>query len=361
MKRSLFPLILLLVLSLFVSSCASPAPTEAPQPATTQAAQPAAATEAPKALSQPAVKFATISRDAQELMIVYSMADLMFPKVGFSGKPEVILTEETLPGLTSNQAWVAMDETSTIWAAMDKGNLDLVIVAVDKDNEERILGAKPGIKTAADLGPQSKISGGSVGEYDELILREIISKIGVDPNKVQIVAMGGGADARMKAMLAGQLDAGIQQPRNIKPLTDAGGVILYNEPAEAVQDTYVVTREFLNQHRDAVCAFVKAEVMAKQWAYAGTDHKANMPQALEIVKKYAVDPTENELAGWVHELEGNISLDGGATVAALDKFEKDLKSVGVLSPNFNWRDHADFSCLTEAQQSFGLPVRPGNQ
>ncbi len=356
MKRSRFLLILLLTLSLIISSCAKP---EAPAPTLAQATVAQPTNDVAKELSVNQVKFATISRDAQDLMLAYSMADLFFPKVGLTGKPEMILTDETLPGLTSGQVWVVMDETSTVWAAMDKGNLDLVIVAVDKDNEERILGARPGIKTAKDLGPQSKISGGAVGEYDELILREILANIGVDPNNVQIVAMGGGADARMKAMLAGQLDAGVQQPRNIKPLTDAGGVILYNQPAEAVQDVYVVSRDFLNQHRDSVCAFVKAEVMSKQWAYQGADHKANLNQALEIVKKYNVDPTESEIAGWVHELEGNLSLDGGATIAAIDKFQNDLKTVGVISKNFNWRDHADFSCLSDAQQSLSLPLRPG--
>lgn len=357
MKKLPFLLFLFLTLALIASSCAQPAAAPS-QAAPTKAAPTQEVKASAKELSQKQVKFATISRDAQELMIVYSMADLFMPKVGFTEKPEVILTEETLPGLTSNQVWVVMDETSTVWAAMDEGNLDLVVVAVDKDNEEQILGARPGIKTAQDLGPDSQISGGAVGEYDELILREILQKVGVDPNKVQIIAMGGGADARMKAMLAGQLDAGIQQPRNIKPLTDAGGVILYNQQAEAVQDVYVVTREFFTQHKDAVCAFVKAEVMSKQWAYEGADHQANMKQALDIVKKYSVDPTENELAGWVHELEGNISLDGGATFAALDKFQKDLKSVKVLSENFNWRDHADFSCLWDAQKELGLPQRP---
>jgi ABC-type nitrate/sulfonate/bicarbonate transport system substrate-binding protein len=354
MKRTTIFLVLLLSLSLVISSCAR-------QAAPPQAQDQQVLKDTSKELSQKQVKFATISRDAQELMIVYSMSDMFFPKVGFTEKPEVVLTEETLPGLTSGQVWVAMDETSTIWAAMDEGNLDLVIVAVDKDNEERILGARPGIKTAQDLSPESKISGGAVGEYDELILREILTNIGVDPNNVQIIAMGGGADARMKAMIAGQLDAGIQQPRNIAPLTEAGGVILYNQPAEAVQDTYVVTRDYLNQHRDEVCAFVKAEVMSKQWAYEGADHKANLQPALDIVKKYSVDPTENELAGWVHELEGNISLDGGATVAALDKFQKDLKSLEVLSADFQWRDHADFSCLWEAQQALGLQQRPEKQ
>lgn len=339
--RTLF--LSLIILSFILSGCQKAAPTE--QASTGE-------------LSEKQVKFATISRDAQELMIVYSMADKFFPEVGLTEKPEVVLTEETLPGLASGQVWVVMDETSTVWAALDKGDLDLVVVAVDKDNEERILGARPGIKTAADLGPESKISGGAVGEYDELILREILSELGVDPNNVQIIAMGGGADARMQAMLAGQLDAGIQQPRNIAPLTEAGGVILYNQPAEAVQDVYVVTREFYDAHRDAVCAFVKAEVMAKQWAYEGDDHQANLNEALEIVKKYAIDPTENELAGWVHELEGNISLDGGASLAALDKFEKDLKAVGILTEDFNWKDHADFSCLWEAQAALGLPLRP---
>jgi hypothetical protein len=344
------------------------APTEAPAAEATEApvAEPteaaaAEATEAPAAASELSVKqveFATSSNDAQDLMIVYSTSELFWPKLGFEEQAEIIVTDDILPALIAEEVWIAQGGTSQFWAAMNEGSVDLVMVGVDKDNEVRILGARPGIKGVEDLTPGLTASGGDVGDYDELVLREILTELGAPVDEMEIVAMGGGADARMQAMLAGQLDVGIQQPRNIGPLTRAGGVILYEKAAEVPQESWVVNRKFWESNRDAVCAFVLGRIQGKQWAAEGSDRRANIDQALEIVRKYDIDPTEDELGDWTRELEGNQSLDAGTTIAALDKLQADLKSLDTLAEDFDWRDHADFSCVLEAQEALGLPQRP---
>jgi hypothetical protein len=86
--------------------------------------------------------------------------------------------------------------------------------------------------------------------------------------------------------------------------------------------------------------------------------RANMDVALQIVRKHRIDPTEDELADWERELRGNQSLDGGAEEQGLDKLQQDLKTLRLLSERFAWRDHADFSCVWQAQKKLGLPVRP---
>jgi ABC-type nitrate/sulfonate/bicarbonate transport system substrate-binding protein len=201
-------------------------------------------------------------------------------------------------------------------------------------------------------------SGGDVGDYDELVLREIITELGLNPDDLEIVAMGGGADARMQAMIAGQLNLAIQQPRNVGPLTRAGGAILYEKAAEVPQEGWVVTRETWENNRDAVCAFVYGRIQGKQWAAEGDNMRANIDEATEIVKKYDIEPTEDELKDWERELQGNQSLDAGTTEAALDKLQADLKSLDQLAADFDWRDHADFSCVHEAQTALNLPQRP---
>jgi ABC-type nitrate/sulfonate/bicarbonate transport system substrate-binding protein len=362
---------MVLISMLLLAGCAVqvPAPAADGAAAPAEQAEEAAAAEvaeapaAAEAESMPApslnqVKFATSSNDAQDLMIVYSTAELFWPDLGFTEQPTVIVTDDILPAIVAEEAWIAQGGTSLFWAAMDEGSLDLVLVGIDKDNEIRILGARPGIKGVEDLGPGTKASGGDVGDYDELVLKQVLEELGANPDEMEILSMGGGADARMQAMVAGQLDVGIQQPRNVGPLTRAGGVILYERAAEVPQESWVVTRNVWENNRDAVCAFIHGRIQGKQWAYEGDDHKANIEQATEIVRKYDIDPTEDELGDWVRELEGNQSLDAGTTVEALDKFQADLKSLGNLSEDFDWRDHADFSCLWEAQEQLGLPLRP---
>ncbi|OGR90270.1 MAG: hypothetical protein A2V88_08565 [Elusimicrobia bacterium RBG_16_66_12] len=294
-----------------------------------------------------------------DLMIQWSTAELFAPSLGFTDA-EIIILDDTavIAALVSGEAWMGQTGTSLIWAAMDQGDVDLVIVGIDKDDEVRILGTRPGIASVADLAPGSKISGGDVGDWDELVLREILTELGVDPDTMDIIAFGGGADARMQAMIAGQLDAGIQQPRNIGPLTRAGGAILYEEAVPAPQEAWVVTREFFDEHSDTVCAMVKARIQGKQWAAEGSDRRANVEEARDIVMKHGIEPTDDELADWQREIEGNLSLDGGATVASLDKHVANLQSLDVVSADFDWRDHSDFSCVWEAQEELGLPQRP---
>lgn len=304
------------------------------------------------------VEFATVRDDAVDLMLVYSTVEKFWPEVGFTEPAEVIITEETVPALVAGEVWVAQSDTSQFWAAIDEGDLDLVMVGIDKDNEVRILGSRPGIAGVEDIEPGMTASGGSVGEYDELVLREVLVELGVNPDELEIISMGGGADARMQAMIAEQLDLGIQQPRNIGPLTGAGGAILYEEAAEVPQEAYFVTREFLNENRAAVCAFLEGRIMGKQWASAGDDMRDNFDEALEIVRGYAVDPTEDEMNDWERELSGNISLDNGAEIEGLDALQNNLKTLGIVSEDFDWRDHADFSCLHEAQENQGLEPRP---
>jgi ABC-type nitrate/sulfonate/bicarbonate transport system substrate-binding protein len=330
----------LLVLTLFVAGCGTP-------------------TAAPGAgLSLNQVKFATSTNDAQELMIFYATSELFWPGAGFTQPATLITTDDILPALASGEAWVIQGGTSQFWAAMAEGSLDLVMVGIDKDNEVRILGARPGIASVSDVQPGMTVSGGAVGDYDELVVREVLVELGLDPATLEIVAMGGGADSRMQALIAGQLDMGIQQPRNIGPLTRAGGVILYEEAAEVPQEAWVVTRETWNNNRDSVCAFVLGRLQGKQWASEGDDMRANIDEALEIVRRNGIDPTEDELADWTRELQGNQSLDGGATEAGLDHFQANLVSLGELPAEFDWRDHADFSCVHEAQTALGMPQRP---
>jgi ABC-type nitrate/sulfonate/bicarbonate transport system substrate-binding protein len=309
-------------------------------------------------LSFSQVKFATMSNDAIDLMFVYAADELYWPKVGFTEPAKVISTDDILPALYSKEAWVAQGGTNVFYVADQEGSVDLVVIGIDKDDEIRTFGTRPGIASVADLKPGSKISGGDAGDWDELVLGIILSELGVDPKQMNIVAMGGGADARMEALLAGQLDAAIIQPRNVGPITRAGGTILYQKTVISPQEAWAVTRETLNTNRDAVCAFVLGRVQAKQWAYEGTDHMTNRDTAASFVIKHQIEPSQDELDEWIQELEHNQSLDGGATAESLDEVIVGLQQMGLLQAGFDWRAHSDFSCVHEAQASLGLPQRP---
>ena len=59
-------------------------------------------------------------------------------------------------------------------------------------------------------------------------------------------------------------------------------------------------------------------------------------------------------------MELSSALDGGATEGAFDEWNEDMIANENVPAGFDWRDHVDFSCLTEAQEELGLEVKPGN-
>ena len=55
-----------------------------------------------------------------------------------------------------------------------------------------------------------------------------------------------------------------------------------------------------------------------------------------------------------------LTLDGGSTLAAFDQWNQDMIDNGNVPEGFDWREHADFTCLTQAQENLGLTPNPGN-
>ena len=45
---------------------------------------------------------------------------------------------------------------------------------------------------------------------------------------------------------------------------------------------------------------------------------------------------------------------------AFEQWNQDMIDNGNVPDGFDWKEHADFSCLTEAQENLGLDVEPGN-
>ena len=89
-------------------------------------------------------------------------------------------------------------------------------------------------------------------------------------------------------------------------------------------------------------------------------------QVVEAVVGYAVTPalrewyTEGDLEEWQVEMEYNWSLTGGAPLEAFEQWNQDMIANENVPEDFDWKEHADFSCLTEAQEALGLEAEPGN-
>jgi hypothetical protein len=126
------------------------------------------------------------------------------------------------------------------------------------------------------------------------------------------------------------------------------------------QEVWVVTTETMENNRDAVCAYLEGRIAAKQWISEGEDYTDNQDAAVAIAEEYGESPGEGDLEEWQIEMEQNWALTGGAPLDSFDEWNEGMIDAGNVPEGFDWREHADFSCLTEAQENLGLEVEPGN-
>lgn len=279
-------------------------------------------------------------------------------EVGFEEDAEVVISEETIPTLLSDSVWVVQDTHAVVFNALSAGAGDLTIVGVNKDGEDWLLGHGPDIEDPEDI-PGSTISGGAAGDAWISAARIILEEeYGLNPDEaVEWVSVSGGSDARAQAIVAGQLDLAMVQPRHISTLEDAGGGILYNESQDVANEFIVTKTSTLEENRDSVCAFLEARIRGHQWASEGENNTENLDQLVELVEAEGVEVTESDREGFAGQTE-NWSLDLGASVEAMDRAVRIFQGTGDLSEDFDWREHADFSCLHEAQENVGLDKRP---
>lgn len=302
-----------------------------------------------------------MSYDNDDFMnqMTWMVADEMFwPDLGFSEPAKVTASEEYMAGLIGGDVWVAQGESDVIWAAVAEGSVPLKIIGVAKDTEAWWMGVRKGVDP--DNLEGLKISGGPAGDRNITVAKSILEEKGINPDDLEFVSVKGGSDERLQAMLAGQIDVAQLQPRHLAPLTEAGGTMIHKEFREVPQEVWVVRADTLEDHREEVCAYVKGRVQAFQYASEGEDFTANQDEIVEMARERGLEPSEDEIGEWEQEMKTQLALEGGATEEAFEEWNTDMIENGNVPEDFDWREHVDFGCLTEAQEELGLPVEPGN-
>lgn len=280
-----------------------------------------------------------------------------WPDLGFEEPAEVVASDEYLAGLIGGDVWVAQGESDAIWAALAEGSVPMKIIGVIKDTEAWWLGVAEGVDPNKLEG--LKISGGSAGDRNITVGRKILEERGVDPDSMKWVSVKGGSDERLQALLAGQIDAAVLQPRHLAPLEDGGGQMIVKDFKEVPQEVWVVRAETLEENEEAVCAYLEGRVAALQWVSEGEDYTANQDEAVEITRERGLDPTEDEIAEWEQEMSTQLALDGGSSLESFEEWNQDMIDNGNVPEGFDWKEHADFTCLTQAQENLGLEPNPG--
>jgi ABC-type nitrate/sulfonate/bicarbonate transport system substrate-binding protein len=281
-----------------------------------------------------------------------------WPELGFTEDAKVVATDEYMAGLLGGDVWVVQGESDLVWGALAEGSVPMKIVGVEKDTEAWFLGIREGVDENNLEG--LKISGGPPGDRNITVGEKILEDLGVDPESMEWVSVEGSSDERLTAMIAGQIDVAVLQPRHLIPLDKAGGKMIYQEFVDAPQEVWVVTEDFISENENAVCAYLSGRIQAKRWMGAGEDYTQNQDAAIELGRQAdpPLEPAEGDLAEWETEITGNWAMDGGAPAAAFEQWNQDMINNENVPEDFDWKEHVDFDCLWQVQEELGLEPNP---
>ncbi|TBY08047.1 ABC transporter substrate-binding protein [Rhizobium laguerreae] len=278
-----------------------------------------------------------------------------FKEVGISNM-KATMTEEYVAGLVSNSLDMTHSDTDKALSAAVASNMPIKIIGCFRQRERWILAARKGINTPADL-KGKKVSGGALDGHNTWVLKQILIKMGLDPNKdVEIVPMTGASNTRQMAVITGTVDAAVLFPRHRAGVEDAGGKFIHDELVPAPSEAVIALAPWLAANEDTAIAWMVADIRARQWLF----DPANKDEAYKIMRDagYEIPPAFE--AQYKEELDV-ISPDGGFDSAeVMDTFIEELKEAGDISAKVNWRDHIDLKYLWAAQDALGLPRRPAS-
>ncbi len=268
---------------------------------------------------------------------------------------------DPIPALLSD-AWIVQGEPALLWPALQEEVIDAVLVAVYQDTEAWTLLTGPGFDTPESLEGARFGSGGPGWAWD-IVARVLFEQewgINIDDH-VEWVTVSGGSDGMMEALLAGQIDGFMGQPRHIDPTLESGGNLLYRDLVDNAQEMWMVERSTMENNRDAVCAMIEGALETMQWIEAGSeDNKVDRLQYIDpMLQAHGYDTTDSETT-WTASWPFTWSRDMGASAAALDTQVEILSQdeEAALRPDFDWREHFDFSCVWDLQEKYGMPLNP---
>jgi ABC-type nitrate/sulfonate/bicarbonate transport system substrate-binding protein len=192
---------------------------------------------------------------------------------------------QTSAALVSNSIQIGQFGGSEALSA-NAGGGDLVIVANLAPVYPYKLYVQKNIKSLADLkgkNPRAKVGVSNAGGSSDIATRAALKAAGIDPDKdVDILAVGSHAN-RTAALLAGTIDAGVDDPPEDLELVKAGLtplVDLASQKLPAANTGVIMQRTYLNANKETVQAYVDSLTIAR------LKMKSDKAGAVAVLGKY---------------------------------------------------------------------------
>jgi ABC-type nitrate/sulfonate/bicarbonate transport system substrate-binding protein len=263
----------------------------------------------------------------------------------------VVVAENYVAGLVGGSLQITQGDTNTLLAAAQK-DPEVVLLGAYRYKEFQELALAPGIEDVSELKGKT-VTGGERGSRNEAVVKQLLTKEGVDPSEVNFVPFGGGSDDRLTALLAGKIQATNLFPRHKKKLEEEGGKFVTEDLVSLPQESIATTKSYLEDHEEAVIAYWRAMLKARKFIH----EEKNKDRAIEISKDHKLEVTPEFEEVWPEEVV-QISPDGGFEPAAMDKLVKEEQELELLPSDLEWKQYFDFKPLWTAQKEAGLKENP---
>ncbi|MCB0154487.1 MAG: ABC transporter substrate-binding protein, partial [Anaerolineae bacterium] len=263
---------------------------------------------------------------------------------------EVVIMDQELvfPALIGGSLQIALQDTDAVAGAHLAG-ADLVYIANYRDREPWILTVREGVDITNPEG--LTCSGGGAGGRNEFNAREMIKRLGGDPELVEWIPIGGGSDSRAQAFVEGQIDCVQHFDRHRAMVTEAGGVTVYDELENVPQDGFVVTREFAESNPRFLVNYLKGLIKARRML----NDLGNKDQIIEIMRGRGYEVPQEFVDQY--EAQMNIINDGEFfDPVAMDTLMQDAVKTGSLEEYVDWHEFVDLSYLEQAYTELGMEI-----
>lgn len=327
----------------------TPAATEAPAPtAALPTAVPATATPNLMAETKHLIQGTYNPNWANNVLSELADAKGWFAEEGIESKEVVIIDQgQIFPALIGGSLYIGQQDTDAVAGASAAGE-PIFMISCYRDKEPWIFGAGPGIKTVEDL-KGKQVSGGGSGSRNENNGKEMLRRLGLDPEKdVEWVPVGGGSDGRVEAVVSGVIAGTVMQDRHVPIIEEAGGVVLYNEREDVPQDNYCAHRSWLEKNERTVVGFLKATFKAREYVY----DLSTKDEIVELMLSRGYEFPQTFIDTY-ESLLNIMSPTGNFNPDAMVRLIQDAVKTGNLTTEVDWHTFVDFSYQNQAFRELG--------
>jgi ABC-type nitrate/sulfonate/bicarbonate transport system substrate-binding protein len=236
---------------------------------------PASAADAPILVTR-----GVMSQTAVDWSHFVAQAEGFYAREGLDVQQTLVDPPTTVTALIGGSLNIVVVDTTGFILGIDKG-ANVVAVGPVADRNPYYLMVTPGIKTIADL-KGKKIGAASPVEVYTTVLRNLLTKGGLNPDKDVEWVFGGGQNQRLAAILGGAINAGLFSSPADEKLRERGMQSLAFTPdimPSLALSVTAVRRDWAQQHPDVVRKYLQAQADAIAWLNV----PANKTKAIEIL------------------------------------------------------------------------------